>query len=195
MFQLMSLVIFDAIAGEARGVGHDEYSVTAVRGTNGCRWYAVPFRVIPDRGQVTDDIVKPKSKQCCDVLQQNCLRSKYANESRNLGPQPSLVCLREPLACDADWLARESPGQYVHTGSALTKISHVVVAGDTRPVLGKDSLAELVPLAEPCGAESNAPKSKVNASDACEQAPNGWSVICVPRFSLVLRALQHYTHP
>ena len=34
------------------GVGHKPDAVAAVRGADGARWYAIPFRVIPERGQV-----------------------------------------------------------------------------------------------------------------------------------------------
>jgi hypothetical protein len=63
-----------AIALQLRGVGHDEYPVTAVRGTNGSCRYAIPLRVIPARGQSTDDVIKPGSKEPCDVLQQDSSR-------------------------------------------------------------------------------------------------------------------------
>jgi hypothetical protein len=33
-----------------------------VRGADGCRWYAVPFEVIPDLGQVGGDDVKSSNK-------------------------------------------------------------------------------------------------------------------------------------
>jgi len=38
----------------AVGVGNQEDPITSVRGADGGRWYAVPLRVIPDRGQITE---------------------------------------------------------------------------------------------------------------------------------------------
>jgi hypothetical protein len=52
----------------ALGVGNPPPAVPAVRGADGCRWYAVPFEVIPDLGQVSGDDVKSSNKDCCDVL-------------------------------------------------------------------------------------------------------------------------------
>ena len=86
-------VMVRAIAEHERGVGHapvpcsdDENAVAAVRGANGGSWYAVPFRVIPARGQVTENAAKPVSKESWDVFQQCCTGSKNANESREFGP-------------------------------------------------------------------------------------------------------------
>jgi hypothetical protein len=45
------------------GVGHKPESVSLVRGANGGSWYAVPFRVIPERGQVSENSAKPPSKE------------------------------------------------------------------------------------------------------------------------------------
>jgi len=50
------------------GVGHDPYSVAAVRGTNGGSRYAMPFRIKPERGQVSENSSKSPPKQSCDVL-------------------------------------------------------------------------------------------------------------------------------
>jgi hypothetical protein len=46
------------------------------------------LRVIPDRGQVPENLLKPSSKQACDVLHDRVLRSNLANESRKLRPKP-----------------------------------------------------------------------------------------------------------
>src|SRR5574343_985646 len=52
----------------AFGVGHDPDSVAAVRGTNGRSRYAMPFRIKPERGQVSENSAKSPSKQSCDVF-------------------------------------------------------------------------------------------------------------------------------
>ena len=59
----------------ASGVGHKPDAVTAVRGADGGRGYAIPFRVIPARGQVSDHVSKSPSKQTCDVLHEDVARS------------------------------------------------------------------------------------------------------------------------
>jgi len=40
----------------------DEYAIAEVRGADGGSWYAVPFRVIPERGQIGLDISESESK-------------------------------------------------------------------------------------------------------------------------------------
>jgi hypothetical protein len=49
-------------------VGHNPNAVAAMRGANGGSWYAVPDRVIPARGQVSDDFAHASSKEGCDVF-------------------------------------------------------------------------------------------------------------------------------
>jgi hypothetical protein len=50
------------------GVGNNPEPVPQVRGANVGSAYAVPFRIIPERGQVSENSLNPPSKQCCDVL-------------------------------------------------------------------------------------------------------------------------------
>jgi hypothetical protein len=50
-------------AGCSTGVAHNPNSVAPVRGANGESWYAVPPRIIPDRGQVSENRVQPSTKQ------------------------------------------------------------------------------------------------------------------------------------
>ena len=52
-------------------MGDDPDSVTEVRGTNGCRGNALPLRVIPELGQVSEYSSEPQGKVPCDVLQQD----------------------------------------------------------------------------------------------------------------------------
>jgi hypothetical protein len=70
----------------------DEDPVTEVRGTNGGRWDAVPLRVIPALGQVSENFAHPpSSKEPWYVLHEHVGRSYQANESRELGPEPAFV--------------------------------------------------------------------------------------------------------
>jgi hypothetical protein len=47
----------------AVGVGNKPDTVAAVRGANGRSWYAVPLRVIPARGQVSENTSESSSKE------------------------------------------------------------------------------------------------------------------------------------
>ena len=50
------------------GVGNNPDSVPDMQGTDGCRWYAVPLRVIPARGQVSEYVSHSPSKETRDVF-------------------------------------------------------------------------------------------------------------------------------
>jgi hypothetical protein len=54
----------------AVGVCNHEESPPEMRRTNGCRRYARPFRVVPERGQVGEDSTKSKGKVAWDVFQE-----------------------------------------------------------------------------------------------------------------------------
>jgi len=51
------------VNSEAFGVGHNPDPVASVRRTNGGSWYAVPFRIVPERGQVPENSVKSPSSE------------------------------------------------------------------------------------------------------------------------------------
>jgi hypothetical protein len=44
-------------------VGNNPDSVASVRRTNGGSWYAMPFRIKPERGQVSENTLNSPSKQ------------------------------------------------------------------------------------------------------------------------------------
>ena len=71
---------------DTRGVGHNPDPVASVRRTNGGSWYAVPFRIVPERGQVAENSLNSPSKQSCDVLHEDVAGSYLANNSGVLAP-------------------------------------------------------------------------------------------------------------
>ena len=71
----MSFLASPAAELLASGVGHKPHAITEVRGTNGGRWNAIPFRVVPARGQVSENVSKAPSKQTWDVLHEDDARS------------------------------------------------------------------------------------------------------------------------
>ena len=73
-------------SGLVSGVGHNPDPVTTVRRTNGGSWYAVPFRIKPERGQVSEYRVQPSTKQRCNVLHDAEARSKLANKTGEFPP-------------------------------------------------------------------------------------------------------------
>jgi len=86
----------------ASGVGsNDPDAVASVRGTNGGRRYAMPLRVIPDRGQVPENISQPSTKQRCHVLQERDSGSYQANGSHEC-PNESRASPGKSGACASE---------------------------------------------------------------------------------------------
>src|ERR1700730_3609166 len=73
------------------GVGNNPNSFSRMRGANVSSGYALPFRVIPERGQVSENGVKPSSKQCCDVFHDDETGSKLANQSGVFNPEAATL--------------------------------------------------------------------------------------------------------
>jgi hypothetical protein len=116
LFSVLRLPL--AFASPAVGVGNNPDSVASVRGTNGESRYAVPLRIKPDLGKVSEYLVQPSSKQRCDVLHDDVAGSNLANNSGVLGPETRASALNScALACDGDILAGESAADEVNTCS------------------------------------------------------------------------------
>ena len=92
-----------------RGVGrprNDEESVPPVRGADGCSRYAIPPRIVPERGQVSENGSHAASKEGWDVLNHHDPRSKLANDAGILEPEPrALASEARTLASKTEVLA------------------------------------------------------------------------------------------
>src|SRR5690606_41646964 len=86
----------------AVGVGNNPDAVSLVRGANGASRYAVPFRVIPALGQVSENSSEPQGKVPWDVLQEDVAGSYVANDSEDFGPKMPLVALAPSVSGDAE---------------------------------------------------------------------------------------------
>src|SRR5262245_33396770 len=123
----------------ATGVGHNPDSVPLVRGADGGSRYAVPVRVIPERGQLAEYVSKPPSKESCRVLHE-CVGGSYlAKDLAVCGPKPAFVLLDKAAAGNTDRLAGGSSGDKVNRGSwfgspPFDAGADVVMLGYPRPV-------------------------------------------------------------
>jgi hypothetical protein len=128
--------------------------VSPVRGTNGGSRYAVPLRIKPERGQVSENSVKPPSKECCDVLHDDEAGSKLANQTGVFTPETRALAVNSGARPgDADVLAGEAPADGIDGNSVCRQTlgregPHVVVTGDAGPMLGEDGAAIGLDLAE-----------------------------------------------
>jgi hypothetical protein len=131
----------------------------------------LPFRVIPARGQITDDSIQSEAKQSATVLHDDVSGSNLANDPVVFGPQPaSLAVDPGPLPGVADVLAREPAADEVgtlgeHVGA---QGADVIVPPDVRPVLRQNLPAERVDLHLPDARHARAFKPEVESADASE---------------------------
>jgi hypothetical protein len=136
------------------GVGHNPDPVASVRRANGASWYAVPLRIIPERGQGSENGIQPSRKQRSDVLQDDEAWSQFANKTGDFVEQAApLACEASAKSCKANVLAREPAaddidGNSIGSKSFAGKGADIIVAGDVRPVLCEDFAGELFDFAE-----------------------------------------------
>lgn len=161
---------------EALGVGHKPESVSLVGRTNGASRYAVPLRIVPERGQVSEYTAHSSIKQRCNVFHDDELRSYFANKSGVLGPETTTTAFNPlPTTGIRNVLAGEPATDGVNTNaigskSLAGKVSNVMVARNLRPMLGEDAARKLFDLAERDGLETaRAFKTKGEAADAAEK--------------------------
>jgi len=144
------------VPSDADGVGHDEHPVTEVRGTKGGRWNARPLCIVPEFGQVPEDLLRcsalDSSEESGHVLHEDVAGSKLANKAGVVGPEPAGVRLRLLEPGVTDGLAGESSGDDVDGFELGTVyLLDVPVAGNVGPMLGQHALAVRVVLDLPAG--------------------------------------------
>jgi hypothetical protein len=154
-------------------------SIPKLSGTNVGSWYAVPLRIKPERGQVSENSANAPSKQSCDVLHDDVAGSNLANNSGVLSPQTATVAVNSgAFSCQANVLARESAADDIDVnvpccgvgGNALgSEAPDIFVARDGWPVLSEDLLAEWVDLAERDGSHPGSFEAKREAANSREE--------------------------
>lgn len=154
------------------GVGNNPDPVPVMGRANVGRRYAIPLRIVPERGQATEDDVEPAREDGFDVFHDNELGSKLANKSKVFEPQ-SASFSGEPgaKAGEADVLAGESSADGVHGNSICSQAvgregAHVVVDRDAGPSLVEDSTAVGGDFAERDGSHSGALKAEAESSNS-----------------------------
>ena len=141
--------------GAAIGVrSNGEDPVTAVRGADGSCRYAIPDRVVPERGQRPENFSPDgsvvESKDVRHVLHEDVSGSKLANGSGHLSPQNGLgVSESLLLARAACALAGEAAGEEDGLLEAMPDVSNIVKDSCSGPALGEDAAAPGVAFAQP----------------------------------------------
>jgi len=88
-----------------------------------------PVRMIPHRGQVSENTSKPASSESWGVFHEHESRSHFANDSGHFRPQPAALAAEScTFAGHTDVLAREAARNDIHKASPGLSVegSHVV---------------------------------------------------------------------
>lgn len=90
------------------------------------------------------------------------------NNAEHLRPEEAVIsrAFALPGAGCAEWLARKPSANNIGESGAGLEFSHIVVAGDVRPVLCEHPSAEGIDLAEGDGSHSCALKAETESADA-----------------------------
>jgi hypothetical protein len=153
-------------------VGHDPEAVSLVRCANGASRNNVSFRVIPERGQRSENSVGSSSKESCDVFHDDESRSYLANDPSELVPKTGpCSCEANTLSGNADVLAWEAAADDIDAPLAFLwrERPHVFPTANFRPVLGEHGSGVWVDFYLPLTTHSGSFKSKVKTSNACKK--------------------------
>jgi len=137
------------------------------------RWYAIPFRIEPERGQVSENVSKPPSKQSCDVFHDDVSGSNLANKTPEFTPQSGAFTSEScAFPCEANVLAWESTADDIYRLHAGERFSaqgtYVIKNWDIGPMLSQNCSAVGIDFAERDGAHSCSFESETEPSDAAE---------------------------
>src|SRR5262245_2472056 len=123
-------------------------------GTNGVSRYAMPFRVIPERGQVSENVAQPSIKQRCGVFHDDKSGSNFANNSGVLFPKSTVNAVQSGAGTDlGNVLAGETAANSVNGNSICPQtvggeLAHVAIASDCRPLFSEDTATVRVGFAK-----------------------------------------------
>ena len=179
----LPLLHCDPLASCPVGVPHNPDAVPDVRCANGRSGNAVPLRIIPERGQVSENVSKSPSKQSCDVLHEDVARSHLANDPGELGPQSAALAADAGASSgNADVLAGESAADEVNAqpfrGKMLRgQLAHVVEYVDIRPVPCEHAAGERLDLAERHRPHAGTFEAEAEGADAAEQVEDADRIV------------------
>jgi hypothetical protein len=115
----------------------------------------MPFDVIPDLGQVSENSAKSPSKQSCDVFHDDVSGSYFANNSIELPPQTAALTVESgPLPRQADVLTWEPAADDICASSLPPKSPNVSMNRHSWEVLRQYLLAVRVYLDKLHGLET-----------------------------------------
>jgi len=138
---------------EAVAVGQNEEPRAAVGSAGAGRADHAPLRIEPQRGKVSEHGVESQPNVACDVLKTYEGRFALVDDPPDLGPEVPIVGVSEPLAGDAEWLARVARSDEIHAATPRSAVEGSQVVEDRRAIQGlffhpghEDGRSEGVPL-------------------------------------------------
>lgn len=166
-----------ALVFEASGVGNKPEPVAAVRGANGASWDAIPPSIIPERGQVSENVSKSSTKERCDVFHDNVSGSKLANQSCIVSPKAGTFAGQSSASSgQANVLAGEAAADRIDMPDHLSGQSrHIIEARDVGPMGRQQMPTRSCDLAEGHGLESRPLQAEREAADAGEKVQQSHS--------------------
>jgi len=158
----------------AFAVGHDEHPVPPVGCSDLPGSHKTPFRIVPERGQVTKDFLEGPSsigrKETWGILNEDVARSNHAKHLGELGPEPPLILLAPPSAGKGDWLTGKASANKVNWFEVLgVELGDVSIACHLRPMVLENPDAVLVHLDLPFDGEPGAFQAQIKSADPRKQ--------------------------
>ncbi len=121
----------EPLLSPAVGVGSkDEESLPEMWCTDLGRREHTPFRIEPERGQVSEYLSAIPSKQVWDVLQKDEPGSYVANDACDIGPSVPIVVGPELFSGRAERLTREARSDAIHDSTPSFAVERSKVAPD-----------------------------------------------------------------
>jgi len=131
----------------ATGVGHNPYSCSDVRGTEGTSRNNKRPAGVAEAFQVSKRCVEPHSDDSRHILSNNPSGSEFFNNAAHFRPEVTVIILASSLPGNGKWLAGESSANKVNWWEVVCPaFSDVSEFRDIGPVFREDFLAKLIIL-------------------------------------------------
>jgi hypothetical protein len=157
----------------AVGVANNPDSVSTVGSIDGTSRNNKRPAGVAETFQVSEHFVEPQGNVASNVLANDPSGSRECNDSAHLRPEIAVIFMRSLRAGVAEGLtgitAADEVDRSEPTQSACIKGVNVFKAGNARPVLGEDGLAELVSLTEGNGSHASSLEPEGEAANAAEE--------------------------
>lgn len=146
-----------------------------MRGTNRRSRYNLPLSIVPQPGKVGQDFREAAGAESSHILQEDVLRSSFANKTGCVGPEPAVVFVPFPAPRERGGLAGESGADEGGPNASVeVERTNVIMGRSIRPVFSEDGPAVRVDLTKERVLESSGSlESKADTSDPLEQANVG----------------------